>query len=117
LASIQNLFHKPIDVLPAVEMTVSVKSEEQPYGRALNTERLKHKDSIQHYFRKVVCTNNKPPPADMVETVLQELCKQRSANELPAEAAWFTKDVTYFTDDNEVPFKNSIRKLWTRSTL
>ena len=118
MASIQSINHKPIDVLPAVETAKSVTSERQPYGRALNAQRLKHRDSIQRYLVSLgMCTNDKPPPAEFVKSVFQELCKHRSANKLPAEAEWFARDVTYFTDDNEVPFKNFIRKLWTRSTL
>jgi hypothetical protein len=59
-----------------------------------------------------MCTSDEPPTADMVKSVFQELCKQRSANELPPETEWCAKDATYITDDNEVPFKNFIRRLW-----
>ena len=90
-----------------------------PYGRTLNAQRLTHKDSIQRYFVGLgdsVCTSDKPPAAEFVKSVFQQLCTQRSANNLPADAEWFAKDVTYFTDENETPFKNFNRKLWNRST-
>ena len=118
VCQIRNLLHracKPIDVLP-VEKEAPVTAAIQPYGHALNKERLKHRDSIQRYFGKGVCTNDKPPPPVFVKSVFQELCKQRSANKLPADAEWFARDVTYFTDENEIPFKNFIRKLWKSST-
>ena len=117
MASIQTLHSKPNDVLPVEETAVSVTAENQPYGRALNTKRLKQKDSIQRYFISLgVCTSDKPPAAEFVKSVFQQLCTQRLANELPADAAWFAKDVTYFTDENEISFKNFIRKLWNRRT-
>ena len=100
LATIQNLNTKPIDVLPE-EKEVPITGAVQPYGRALNAQRLKYRDSIQRYFFSLgMCSSDKPPPADIVKSVFHQLGKQRSGNKLPEGAEWFARDVTFFRDEN-----------------
>ena len=101
----------------AEPVLVPVKSD-APNGRALNTLRLRHMPSIKSYFMyldRAVCTEEQAPATQFVKRVFHQLCDLRAANSLGAGNEWFAVDVTHFTDENELPFANFIRKYWNKS--
>ena len=109
------LHQKPSNV--AQEEPSSVSSEKQskvPYGAALNKVRLAHRESMKDYFVGLGgCTREMPLPTATGKRVFKDLCQQRAAGSLPAGAEWFSEDVTFFTDENEKPFTDFLRKYWT----
>jgi hypothetical protein len=117
MAAMQKLNNKPSVNVP-VKPDLSQKQSNVPYyGRALNTERLRHMHSIKRYFMShehAVCTHDQGPATDVVKRVFKKLCKQRLAKSLEAGTEWFAFDVTYFTDENEGPFVNLIRNYWCK---
>ena len=73
---------------------------------------------VKSYFMTLdnaVCTEEQRPVTELVKRLFRKLCEQRSADKLGTGAAWFESDVTHFTDDNEIPFVNLIRKYWNKS--
>jgi hypothetical protein len=89
------------------------QSVDAPYGKAVAAVRQTHVLSIRSFFEKGGMTNGaQRPPAACVAAAFKRLCKLRSANALPVDAAWFSEHVTYFADSHETPFKNFVRKLY-----
>ena len=120
MQAMQSLNDKPSDKNKTGEaepVLVPVKSD-APNGRALNTLRLRHMPSIKSYFMyldRAVCTEEQAPATQFVKRVFHQLCDLRAANSLGTVNEWFAVDVTHFTDENELPFANFIRKYWNKS--
>ena len=119
MAAVQSLNDKPSNnVLVETEPVLVPGKSNAPNGRKLNKLRLKFLTSIKGYFMNLdhaVCTEEQPPATELVKRVFHQLCQQRLANSLEAGAEWFAIDVTFFTDENEGPFVNFIRKYWSKS--
>jgi len=107
------LLQKPVNVAQPSSVSPE-KQSKVPYGAALNKVRLVHRESIKIYLLSLGgCTKEKPPPTAAGKRVFKELCQHRTAGSLPAGSEWFSEDVTFFTDENEKPFTDFIRKYWT----
>ena len=105
--------------LPPQPTTASMPQavvEPAPYGRALSALRRQYEAAIISYFESQgLSVDGGTPVAASVAEVFKQLCEMRASNILPPEAAWFQHDVTYFADEHQTPFKNHVRKLFTRT--
>jgi hypothetical protein len=93
---------------------VTVSPELVPYGKALAAVRHRYDIGIKKYFEGL-SKNTLPPSAAFVAATFQQLCELRRTHTLPADAAWFDEQSTYFADGHETPFKNYVRKLYKRA--
>jgi hypothetical protein len=118
LTAMQSLNEKASDnAMPDTQAVIVPVTADAPKGRALNTLRLQYMTNMKSYFMTLehaVCTEEQAPATELVKRVFHQLCQHRSAHKLGTGAAWFESDVTYFTDDNELPFANFIRKYWSK---